>query len=235
MNEFNYNGSMSGVSGINAYLTKVFTKMGLGLLVTALVAFVTEYFGLYYRFFMVTGSLGLILLVAVQFGLCISLGRNLLNKDVRTTNLLFMGYAAVTGFSLSSLFQVYATGTLAAAFLFTAILFFSMAIIGHMTSVDLSKFSGLLMGGLIALVITTVVSMFVPVLANSLLISYIGIILFLALTAWDMQRIKQLYYQVGDYGTVGENVAVYGAFELYLDFLNIFLYVLQILGTRRDN
>lgn len=235
MNEFNYNESMSNVSGINAYLTKVFTKMGLGLLVTALVAFVTEYFGLYIKFFSVTGSFGLILLVVVQFGLCISLGRNLLEKDVRTTNMLFMGYAAVTGFSLSSLFAVYSTGTLAAAFLFTAILFFSMAVIGHMTNVDISRFSGLLMGGLIALLITTVVSMFVPALGNSLLISYLGIILFLGLTAWDMQRIKQLYYQVGDYGTASENVAVYGAFELYLDFLNIFLYVLQILGSRRDN
>ena len=91
------------------------------------------------------------------------------------------------------------------------------------------------MGGLIALVITTLVSMFVPVLRDSLLISYIGIVIFLVLTAWDMQRIKQIYWQVGDSGTVGENMAVYGAFELYLDFLNIFLYVLRILGNRRDN
>lgn len=235
MNEYNYNESMCEASGVRAYITKVFTKMGLGLVVTALVAFITEYFGLYYSFFNMFGSFGIILLVGIQFALCISLGRGLMTRDAKTTNLLYMGYAALTGFSFSSLFAVYSTGTLAAAFIFSAVLFFSMAIIGHMTDVDISKFSGLLMGGLIALVITTLVSMFVPVLRDSLLISYIGIVIFLGLTAWDMQRIKQIYWQVGDSGTVGENMAVYGAFELYLDFLNIFLYVLRILGNRRDN
>ena len=235
MSEYNYNESTYGVSGVNAYITKVFTKMGLGLLVTALVAFITEYFGLYYRYYMMTGGIGTILLVFVQFGLCISMGRNLADRDTRTTNLLFMCYAAVTGFTFSTLFAVYGTGTLVGAFAFTSVLFFSMAIIGHTTNVDISRFSGLLMGGLIALLITTVVSMFIPALRSSLLISYLGIIVFLGLTAWDMQRIKQIYYQTGGYGTAAENLAVYGAFELYLDFLNIFLYVLRILGTSREN
>lgn len=175
------------------------------------------------------------LLVFVQFGLCISMGHNLIDRDTRTTNLLFMCYAAVTGFTFSTLFAVYGTGTLVGAFAFTSVLFFSMAIIGHTTNVDISRFSGLLMGGLIALLITTVVSMFIPALRSSLLISYLGIVVFLGLTAWDMQRIKQIYYQTGGYGTAAENLAVYGAFELYLDFLNIFLYVLRILGTSRDN
>lgn len=236
MSEYNYNGTTYGVSGINAYLTKVFTKMGLGLAVTALVAFITEYTGLYYRFYMMTGGLGSIILVFLQFGICISLGRNLMTRDTSTTNLMFMGYAALTGFTFSTLFAAYGFGTVVGAFGFTAIMFICMAIIGHNTSVDMSKFSGLLMGGLLAMVITSVVSMFVPFLRASLMISYLGIILFLGLTAWDMQRIKQIYYQTGGYGTAAENLAVYGAFELYLDFLNIFLYVLRIFGmTNRDN
>lgn len=85
------------------------------------------------------------------------------------------------------------------------------------------------------MVLTTVVSMFIPALRSSLMISYLGIIVFLGLTAWDMQRIRQIYLQTGGYGDTAENLAVYGAFELYLDFLNIFLYVLRVLGTSRDN
>ena len=111
MSEYNYNESTYGVSGVNAYITKVFTKMGLGLLVTALVAFITEYFGLYYRYYMMTGGIGTILLVFVQFGLCISMGRNLTDRDTRTTNLLFMCYAAVTGFTFSTLVYVYTTAS----------------------------------------------------------------------------------------------------------------------------
>ena len=235
MSEYRYNDSTYGVSGLNAYITRVFTKMGLALVVTALTAFITEYFGLYYRFLMMTGTLGVFLLVAVQFGLCIAMGRNLLGRDVRTTNLLFMCYAAVTGFTFSTLFAVYSTGTLVGVFVFSAVLFFGMAVIGHTTDVDLSRFSGLMMGGLFALVLTTVVSMFIPALRSSLMISYLGIIVFLGLTAWDMQRIRQIYLQTGGYGDTAENLAVYGAFELYLDFLNIFLYVLRVLGTSRDN
>lgn len=235
MSEYNYNASASRISGLNAYIARVFTKMGLGLAVTALVAFITEYFGLYYRFYMMTGGFGTLILVFAQLGICMSLTRNLTTREPKTTNLMFMGYAALTGFTFSSLFAVYGLGTVFSAFAFTAVLFICLAIIGHTTSVDLTKFSGLLMGGLITLLITTLISMFVPVLRSSLFISYLGIIVFMGLTAWDMQRIRAIYYQVGDYGTAGENLAVYGAFELYLDFLNIFLYVLQILGSRSRN
>ena len=98
MNEYNYNESMYEASGVRAYITKVFTKMGLGLVVTALVAFITEYFGLSYSFFNMFGSFGIILLVGIQFALCISLGRGLMTRDAKTTNLLYMGYAALPGF-----------------------------------------------------------------------------------------------------------------------------------------
>ena len=115
------------------------------------------------------------------------------------------------------------------AFAFAAVLFFCCAIIGHTTNVDLSKFGGLMIGGLIALVITSIVSMFIPALRDGLLISYVGVILFLFLTAWDMQKIKGFYYGVEE-GRLKNNLAIYGAFELYLDFLNMFLYLLRILG-----
>ena len=84
------------------------------------------------------------------------------------------------------------------------------------------------------MLVTSLLSFFIPVFRDSLLINYIGMILFLALTAWDMQRLKSFYYQYGGTGDMEENIAVYGAFQLYLDFINLFLRVLQILGNRNN-
>ena len=114
-------------------------------------------------------------------------------------------------------------------------LFGSCAVIGATTHRDLSQFSTLLMGGLITLVIASIASIFIPALRDSLFLSYLGVIIFLGLTAWDMQRIKSMYYSVGGYGQLADNLAIYGAFELYLDFINIFLYVLRIFGRNSNN
>jgi len=142
-------------------------------------------------------------------------------------------YSALTGFTFSFVLMAYDMNTVFVAFLFAAVLFASCAIIGHTTKVDLTKFSGLLFGALLALVIMTVISIFVPVLRNNLLFGYLGLFIFLVYTAFDMQKIKQYYYNVGE-GTIKENLAVFGAFQLYLDFINIFIYILRILGNRKD-
>jgi FtsH-binding integral membrane protein len=112
------------------------------------------------------------------------------------------------------------------------VLFISCAIIGHTTSVDLSRFTGLLFGALLAVVIVSVLGIFIPALRGSLLIGYAGLIVFLGLTAFDMQKIKQYYY-VPDEKIKG-NLAVYSAFQLYLDFINILLYILRILGNSKS-
>ena len=234
MLENNYSASY-GVSGLNAFLTKVFTKMGLGLFVTAAVAAIGYYTGFYMNFIRATGMFGTLGLVIAQVAIVISLTRRMNSMDSSKTNLLFFAYSALTGFTFSVLLYAYDLGTIFGAFGFTAILFISMAIIGHTTDKDLSKFSTLFMGGLIALVIATLVSSFIPVLRNSLILSYVGILLFLGITAWDMQRIKTIYYQTGGVGALGENLAVFGAMELYLDFINIFLYVLEVLGRRSND
>ena len=91
------------------------------------------------------------------------------------------------------------------------------------------------MGGLFALVLITLLGMFIPAIGNSMLISYVGVALFLGLTAWDMQRIRAFYYQSAGDATLTGNLAVYGAFELYLDFINIFLYILRIMGNSSSN
>lgn len=230
MSEFNTQTRGYAQDDINAYLIKVFGKMGLGMLVTALVAAITYFTGAYYYFYMTTGSIGTILLCVVQFGVAFYFSSKITTMQTSIANILFYVYAAITGFTFSTLVSGYGLGSVFGAFAFSAVLFGSCAVIGYTTHRDLSKFSTLLMGGLIALVVASILSIFIPALRNSLVISYLGVLIFLGLTAWDMQKVKSMYYQVGGYGQVAENMAIFGAFQLYLDFINIFLYVLQIFG-----
>lgn len=235
MTNFNTQARGFAQDDVNTYLVKVFTKMGLGLAVTALVAAVCYFTNAWYYWYSLTGGIGTIILVLAQFGVVIGLSSQITTMKSSTANLLFLAYAALTGFTFSTLVYVYTTASVFGAFLFAAVLFGSCAVIGATTHRDLSQFSTLLMGGLITLIIASIASIFIPALRDSLFLSYLGVIIFLGLTAWDMQRIKSMYYSVGGYGQLADNLAIYGAFELYLDFINIFLYVLRIFGRNSNN
>lgn len=218
-------------SGLKSYITNVFIRMGIAVLITAVVAFFSQ--GIAASLLMSGGALFFIIPAIAQFGICIFLSTRLMTMQTTTATILLYAYAALTGFTFSVYGLLYESGTFYTAFAFAAVMFFSCAIIGHTTNVDLSKFRGLMIGGLIAIILASIASIFIPALRESLFISYIGVILFLVLTAWDMQKIRGYYYGTqGGTGTVGQNLAVYGAFQLYLDFINIFLYVLRIVGSR---
>ena len=242
MSEFNQSQTYVNEAGttLNAYITKVFTMMGIAVLITAAVAFAGYMSlingGLLYNAYMSGAiSIGYIVCMIAQFGVCIFLSMRITKMETRTATILLYAYAALTGVTFSVLPMAFDIATVFTAFAFAAVMFFCCAVIGHTTSVDLTKFSGLLVGGLIALVVATVASIFIPALRESLVISYIGVLLFLVITAWDMQKIKQFYYGTqGGIGTLGGNLAVYGAFQLYLDFINLFLRILRILGSRSN-
>lgn len=232
MSEMNRSEAYSTELSFNGYLNKVFTKMGIGLLITAAVAFLGSATGFYYRFLTMTGGFGAWIFFIAELFIAGSMSRNVYSMDSGKCNVLFYSYAAITGITFSLLLTYY--GTVAwSAFAFSAVLFFCCAIIGKNTDKDLSKFSTLFFGGLIAMIVASVLSLFIPALANSLAVTYIGVILFLGLTAWDVQKLKAYYVQSNNgYGQLGETLAVYGAFSLYLDFINLFLYVLRIFGSR---
>ena len=241
MSEFNRDQTVyvNEQAGLKDYIVGVFTKMGIALLITAASAY-----GLYAS--NLIGSMAMsnpgilsvlyILAIAVEFGIAIYFSSRLLSMSTGTAKALFYAYAIVTGLTFSTLFYSYDASTIAISFLFTAVVFFSCAIIGRYTNVDLSRFSGIMMGGLIALILVSILGMFIPAIGNSLLLSYVGILLFCGITAWDMQRVMSLYYQTnGGYGETGANLAIYGAFELYLDFINLFLRILSVFGNRRND
>ena len=237
MSEFdrqNVYGAYNEEAGLKAYITKVFTHMGIGLTITSAVAY------LFYHSLVTRGTLAHIVfysesalfiqigLLISQFVLVISLNAAITRLSKGACNALFLTYAAVTGVTLA-----YGVGVVFQAFVFAAILFISCAVIGHVTNVDLTKYQGILVGGLFALIIASIVSIFIPALRNNLLIAYLGLFIFMIYTAFDIQRIKQFYYMSADGTDQREKLAIYGALQLYLDFVNMFLYLLRILGGRR--
>ncbi len=139
------------------------------------------------------------------------------------------------GLSLASIFLVFTGASIARVFFITAGTFAAMSLYGYTTKRDLSQFGSFLMMGLIGIVIASIVNIFIGSTALQFAISVIGVIVFVGLTAWDTQRIKEQYYelQYADGETAGKT-AIMGALRLYLDFINLFMMLLQLLGVRRD-
>ena len=137
------------------------------------------------------------------------------------------------GISLASIFLVFTGASIARVFFITAGTFAAMSLYGYTTRRDLSQFGSFLFMGLIGIVIASLVNMFVGSSALQFAISVIGVIVFTGLTAWDTQQIKEMYFE-GDYGEVASKKAVMGALRLYLDFVNLFMMLLQLMGVRRD-
>ncbi|MCA9928334.1 MAG: Bax inhibitor-1/YccA family protein, partial [Anaerolineales bacterium] len=148
---------------------------------------------------------------------------------------LFFLYAVVNGLTLSVIFLVYQLGTIVLAFGATAVTFAILSVIGYTTKQDLTRWGGILFGALIGLIIASVVNIFLASSALDWVITYAGILIFMGLTVYDTKRIKGMAYALaaqGDTAVVGR-VGVLGALRLYLDFINLFLFILRLLGRRR--
>jgi len=154
--------------------------------------------------------------------------------SLSTATTLFIIYSALNGVTLSAIFMVYATVTIAKVFFITAATFGATALYGYMTKTDLTKFGNLFLMALFGLIIATLVNLFLHSAMLDLALSYIGVVLFVGLTAWDSQQIKRaLALQPGlDEGS--QKVALLGALSLYLDFINLFLYLLRIFGRSNN-
>lgn len=208
----------------------VYTWMFIGLLVTAVVAAFTA---------SVPALVSLAANPAIAIGafvvqiiLVIALSGFVRKLSPTMAGMMFLVYTALLGFSLSLIFLAFSLGSIAVAFGTTAILFGTMTMFAFTTDVDLTKFGGILMVGLIGVVIAIVVNMFLQSSALEYLISIIGVVLFMALTAYDTQKLKVMAAVIesqGESAMIGK-YAIYGALNLYLDFLNIFLFLLRLMG-----
>lgn len=144
--------------------------------------------------------------------------------------LLFFGYAILNGLTLSSIFAVYSINSLATIFFASAALFGIFALIGYNSKVDLSKFSTIFLGALMLGIIVSIINMFIGNSIVDIVVSWIMIFLFFGITAYDMQRIKYM----SNYNNIDDKLYVYMAMEIYLDFINIFLQLLDIFGRRKN-
>lgn len=218
------------------FLSRVFGNMALGLLITALVAFLgfASFMngGIFYTLWSSSAYVWIVLILTVaELGIAFALPATIQRSSPGVTRALFYGYSALTGIEFSTLFLAFDISTIFSAFLAAAVMFACCAIIGRYSSFDFMKLRGVLLGGLIALLIITLLGMFIPAIGNSLWLSYIGVILFAVLTCYDVQVSGKIGYAVGAEGEMATKYAVYQAFGLYLDFINIFLYLLRIFGS----
>ncbi len=229
--QFDQSYNANFVTTISSVMRRVFTKMTLALVVTGLVAL---YCANSYAFlnFMFTNTWSLILLCIAEIGIVIGLsaGINKLSNSAATA--LFFAFAIINGMTLSPIFLVYTGASIAKTFFITAGTFGAMAVYGYFTDRDLSKFGSILTMALFGLIIVSLVNMFLKSSGLDWVISFVGVALFIGLTAWDTQKIKQLAMQMPE-SSVGR-LATLGALSLYLDFINLFLYLLRFFGNQRD-
>lgn len=216
--------------GLRAHMLRIYNYMASGLALTGIVAYVAAFSG-FYQAIAGTPLLWLVMLAPLGFVLALSFG--IQRMSAGTAQLLFWAYAGVMGLSLAGIFLVFTGASIARVFFITAGTFAAMSLYGYTTRTDLSRFGSFLMMGLIGIVIASLVNLFVGSSAVQFAISVIGVLVFVGLTAWDTQRIKEMYVETLGPELAGKT-AILGALTLYLDFVNLFMFLLQFFGQRRD-
>jgi FtsH-binding integral membrane protein len=218
-------------SGLRAYMARVYNYMAGGLALTGIVAYVAAVSG-FYQEIAGTPLIWVVMLAPLGFVMALSFG--IQRMSAATAQLLFWIYAAVMGLSMAGIFLVFTGMSIARVFFIAAGMFAGMSLYGYTTKTDLTRFGSFLFMGLIGIVIASLVNLFVGSTALQFAISVIGVIVFTGLTAWDTQRIKEMYVENLGASDIGK-MAVMGALTLYLDFINLFMMLLQLFGQRRDD
>lgn len=171
-------------------------------------------------------------LVIAEFALVIGVSAAINRLSLAMATLMFVLYSVINGALLSFIFLAYTASSIATVFFITAGTFAVMAFIGYTTKTDLTSMGKILMMALIGLIIATLVNLFIKSSGFTLILSYVGVLVFVGLTAYDSQKIKQMLLQAPDAGEGAQKLALLGALSLYLDFINLFLYLLRIFGKR---
>lgn len=173
-------------------------------------------------------------LIIAELAVVIILSSRLHKLSLTSATLMFVGYSVLNGVTLASIFLVYTMSSIASTFFICAATFAVMSAYGALTKTDLSSMGKLMFMALIGLIIATVVNLFVASSGLDLIISYVGVLVFVGLTAWDTQKIKAMLSEADYMDESAQKIALIGALSLYLDFVNLFLYLLRIFGARKD-
>lgn len=235
MNAWNRNGSLlypvAGDVDMQSLMRQVYAWMVLGMLTTSVVAFATVSSPLLIN--LALNPIILLIAVLAEIGLVVGISRGINRLSSGVATMLFIAYAALNGFTLSMVLLAFDFGSVFLAFATTAALFAVMSVIGYTTQVDLSKMGTYLMMAVIGLIIAMVVNIFVNSGPLDTIITVAGVLIFTALTAYDTQRIGRMAAQMTMNGDAGVKFGIIGALKLYLDFINMFLFILRLVGRRR--
>ncbi|MDO4691741.1 MAG: Bax inhibitor-1/YccA family protein [Porphyromonadaceae bacterium] len=212
-------------------IQRVFLWMTMGLSITGLTALLTYNSSFFYD--VMSNNILFWGLMLAELGIVFYLSSRVMKMSFMTATALFGVYSVLNGITLSFIFAVYTMQSISTTFFVTAGTFAAMAAIGYTTKRDLSKMGSILLMALIGLIIATVVNLFLKNSMFELVISGIGVLIFTGLTAYDTQKIKLMLRQAED-GEVAKKLSVIGALTLYLDFINLFLYLLRFLGSRNE-
>ena len=223
----------------NKLLRASFSWMALAMLLTSIAALLFAFVPELTSFLLVQTDTGIkptmlayvVMFAPLIFVLAMNFGLN--RMSYTTLVALFIAYSIISGVSFSFIFYVYNIGSIAKVFLSTTALFALMAIAGYTTKTDLTKLGSILIIGLIGIVIASLINMFMGSARMDYIISILGVIIFTGLTAYDVQKIKMMGQQVNDSAISGK-LGIMGALTLYLDFINLFLFLLRLFGGRKD-
>ncbi len=238
-------GAASGVAsvdaGLRAYMLRVYNYMLVGLGLTGAVAWLTANTPLVHIFYNQVQTAGGVMVqpnilgwiaMFAPLGMVLFLSFRIQQMSFATAQTTFWIYAALMGISLSTILFVYTGASIAMTFFVTAATFGAMCLWGYTTQRDLTGFGSFLFMGLIGLILASLANMFFHSTQLQFVVSVIGVLIFTGLTAYDSQSIKNMYY-VGDDGALMGKKAIMGALRLYLDFINLFLFLLRFMGNRR--
>lgn len=215
-----------------AFVTKVYSWMMAGLMITGIIALLTiQVPGLVEMIF--SSRFAFLGIVIAQLGLVIWLSARVEKMSAATATAVFLGYSALTGLTLSVVFLAYTSASLATTFFVTAGTFGAMSAYGYITKRDLTSMGSFLMMGLIGVVLASVVNIFLNNSTIYWITTYIGILIFVGLTAYDTQKIKGMSGVSLQGGDLEQKGAIMGALRLYLDFINLFLMLLRVMGNRK--
>lgn len=232
--------AVSRDAGLRAYMLRIYNYMASALALTGIVAlFTANSPAMMQAFYIVreghvAGLSGLGYLVMFSpIGLVLWLGMGINRMSVGTAQAIFWTYAVLIGLSLSTIFLTFTGESIARAFFVTAGTFGAMSLYGYTTKRDLSGMGSFMVMGLIGLLVASLVNLFLHSSAIAFATSVLGVVIFVGLTAWDTQKLKGMYYELEGYGDSLAKASIMGALSLYMDFINIFMYMLRFMGDRR--
>ena len=235
-NELNYGTTtreqeLSMSAAFPILMRKVYVWMTLALVITGVTAYgVATSPGLMMA--IATNKLLFWGLIIAEFGLVVAISAAINKLSLTTATLLFVLYSVIIGATVSFIFAIYTMSSIASVFFITAGTFAVMAVIGYTTKKDLTSMGKILFMALIGIIIATIVNIFLKSTGLQMIVSYLGVLIFVGLTAYDSQKIKQMLLMAPDAGEGAQKIALLGALSLYLDFVNLFIYLLRIFGRR---